>query len=365
MGGALYRVNFGTGKMELIDESRGDKNDLKPGTILQLNGYDCGEYLITQNLGIDPRWENYGANYQTIYLLTGESSTHQAHSLKWLRDKKDNRIAVYITDRVLSPEEMKDALDRAAQVKAENDEKARLVEEARELETRELPSRYPFLKRLKDGKESCEVVGAANIRIELKKAFPGVKFSVRTEHRGSSSINIGWTDGPTTEQVKTVTDKYQEGDFNGMEDIYEYNDAIFPRIFGGARYVFENRHESPALILWAAKELGYDLPSGECDNHGNLPGLDYEESRRIYRQARTMAVETEKPTEECAEVITGTAATIRKNEEKGGIEVIFPEKPAANVIERLKALGFRWSRFQGLWWRKYDADVMAQVAAIV
>jgi hypothetical protein len=122
----------------------------------------------------------------------------------------------------------------------------------------------------------------------LKRAFPAVKFSVKIEHRGSGSININWTDGPTTEQVKTVTGKYQEGDFNGMEDIYEYNRAVWPEVFGGARYVFENRHESADLIAKAAKEYGYNT-TGESDNYGRLPGLDDELSHMIYRKARTMS----------------------------------------------------------------------------
>lgn len=47
-----------------------------------------------------------------------------------------------------------------------------------------------------------------------------------------------------------------------------------------------------------------------------------------------------------------TSPTVRFNEERGGIEVVFPAKPAPAVLERLKAAGFRWSRPQGLWWAR-------------
>lgn len=53
--------------------------------------------------------------------------------------------------------------------------------------------------------------------------------------------------------------------------------------------------------------------------------------------------------------------TIRRNEERNGIEVVFPTKPDAAVLEALKALGFRWSRPQGLWYGRYSETLMKQV----
>ncbi len=355
----LYNMNFGTGKMEPIDESQGDKNHLPVGTVLTLNGYSNPDYVITANRGVDPKYPYYGAAYDCICLDTGEYRRHQAYSLARLTDKKDNRIQLYITDEVMDGETMAAALEKAKTIKEENDRKAKEKAEARAREIAALPGRYPYLKT-----GTYEKVGAENIRTELKREFPGVKFSVRIETRGSSSINIGWTDGPTTEQVKKITDKYQQGNFNGMEDIYEYNrENLWCDVFGGAKYVFENRHESPELIARAAKELGYELPHGESDNYGKLHGLDWEHSQRIYRQARTMAVETERPGKKKPDTVS--VATIRRNEEKNGIEVIFPTKPETNVIDTLKDMGFRWSKFQGLWWRKYDESIMTQLAEVI
>ncbi|MCX6165188.1 MAG: hypothetical protein NTU73_10090 [Ignavibacteriae bacterium] len=45
--------------------------------------------------------------------------------------------------------------------------------------------------------------------------------------------------------------------------------------------------------------------------------------------------------------------TVRKNESKGGVEVIFKAKPDETIIEKLKSNGFRWSRAQRLWWARY------------
>ena len=80
-----------------------------------------------------------------------------------------------------------------------------------------------------------------NIKLELSRAFPGVKFSVRREHW--TAININWENGPTVKEVEAITAKYQEGHFDGMQDLYEYDrDDPFTDIYGGAQYVFENRH---------------------------------------------------------------------------------------------------------------------------
>jgi len=106
--------------------------------------------------------------------------------------------------------------------------------------------------------------GAANLRKELKEAFPGIKFSVRSEsYSGGCSIDIKWEDGPMVGAVENVSGKYQEGHFNGMEDIYEHNyDNVWTDVFGGAKYVMTSRSSSNAGYLHAAKQIAkeYVLP---------------------------------------------------------------------------------------------------------
>jgi hypothetical protein len=57
---------------------------------------------------------------------------------------------------------------------------------------------------------------------------------------------------------------------------------------------------------------------------------------------------SEKPLEKVQEV------TVRRNEEKGGIEIVFPGKPDVETLEILKGRGWRWSKFSGLWWIKFS-----------
>lgn len=59
------------------------------------------------------------------------------------------------------------------------------------------------------------------------------------------------------------------------------------------------------------------------------------------------------------------AVTIRRNEEHNGIEVVFPDKPEQDVLYSLKALGFRWSKYQSLWYAKYSEALLEQVTKLL
>jgi hypothetical protein len=94
---------------------------------------------------------------------------------------------------------------------------------------------------------------AALIRKVLKARFPACKFSVTTG-RGSmvSSVDIEWTDGPSTKLVNSIVGKFQSGSFNGMTDSYDY-DAKADRTFtiDGQAYVAGTRYVSTKRIISA------------------------------------------------------------------------------------------------------------------
>ena len=63
------------------------------------------------------------------------------------------------------------------------------------------------------------------IRQELKKEFPGIKFSVISENYSmGNSVTIYWdkNSGLESEKVRLISDKYQKGSFDMMTDTYEY-----------------------------------------------------------------------------------------------------------------------------------------------
>jgi hypothetical protein len=59
------------------------------------------------------------------------------------------------------------------------------------------------------------------IRAKVKTVFPNIKFSVKiSRYSGGSSIDINWTDGPTTKQVDAVLEEYRGDYFDGMIDYH-------------------------------------------------------------------------------------------------------------------------------------------------
>lgn len=87
---------------------------------------------------------------------------------------------------------------------------------------------------------TTQAKAAKQLKKELKKEFPGVKFSVKSESfSGGDAVRVSYTDGPTTKEVKAIADKYQYGSFDGMRDIYEMTntDENLPQV----KYVTINR----------------------------------------------------------------------------------------------------------------------------
>lgn len=61
------------------------------------------------------------------------------------------------------------------------------------------------------------------VRQALKREFPGVKFSVRSDtYSGGASIDVRWTDGPRTKRVEAVAKQYSGANFDGMIDMKNY-----------------------------------------------------------------------------------------------------------------------------------------------
>lgn len=90
---------------------------------------------------------------------------------------------------------------------------------------------------------------AKRLRLALKNAFPGVKFSVRSRtYSGGASIDVSWTDGPTAKTVDRLADT-----------------------FSGADFVFCHRENSPELrsrVLPLTRQIHDSHPSGWCPYGG-------------------------------------------------------------------------------------------------
>lgn len=124
------------------------------------------------------------------------------------------------------------------------------------------------LETKQESKKSDHALAAANIRRELKAAFPTIKFAIRSKsYSGGDSIGIRWELGPTSKEVEAITNKYQEGSFNGMIDLYEYDsDRTWTAKHGSAKFVQCQRNCNSAqqavktqLAKFYNTESAYDL----------------------------------------------------------------------------------------------------------
>jgi hypothetical protein len=86
---------------------------------------------------------------------------------------------------------------------------------------------------------------------ELKNKFPNIKFSVKKSHY--STYNVEWTNGPTLDQVSKITGKFEDSCSSYCGDFRDYNPSNFNRVFGGFKYVFENRRQSEEIAALLPK----------------------------------------------------------------------------------------------------------------
>ena len=94
----------------------------------------------------------------------------------------------------------------------------------------------PEHARLRQGDDSQGgKLAAANLRVVLRQAFPGVRFSVRNTDHGS--IYVRWPGGPDQKTVEAVAMPFQCGHFDGMDDSYKVRRSAWCEVFGGAQYV--------------------------------------------------------------------------------------------------------------------------------
>lgn len=109
---------------------------------------------------------------------------------------------------------------------------------------------------------------AKAIRQELKSLFPSIKFQIRSEtYSGGNSVNIGYTDGVCQKTIESVVNKYQQGKFNSMEDIYEITnrDESIPQV----KYIFVDRKMSNEVLEQLLVEIGLTMDQyqdGWCEH---------------------------------------------------------------------------------------------------
>jgi len=116
------------------------------------------------------------------------------------------------------------------------------------------------------------------IKKRLSTLYPRVKFSVTSSvFSMGDSVDIRWTDGPMTDAVNAITSQYQHGNFDSMEDIYNYKDIDPSLGCDGAKYVHCNRTistEHKAMLVTKAKEYYGTFDQNDNNCHSRLTAVE-------------------------------------------------------------------------------------------
>lgn len=125
-------------------------------------------------------------------------------------------------------------------------------------------------------------------RKDLKDAFPGQKFSVRT---GRGSLDVHWVDGPAREAVDDVVGKYAGESFDGMTDMRSARDngttETGERIHYMTSFVFTQRTLSPETESALRAELAADIAK-----HQNVTLEEVLRDNRFWDCPQIIAAET-------------------------------------------------------------------------
>jgi len=139
---AIYSISDGMTRIDVPENHT--KNNLEVGRVLHLNGYSCPDYVIVKKLNVE---SNYGATYLVVNPETLDQGKEQAYTLKYIAEKKDGRIQVYIMDEIKSADEVLTLWEQSEEKRKKREqaqEKAKietdiLIEKGKELYKKHIP----------------------------------------------------------------------------------------------------------------------------------------------------------------------------------------------------------------------------------
>ena len=245
-----------------------------------------------------------------------------------------------------------------------NEEKERKeAEEAKrrsEENQRRLAREYSWLpNKCEDGYMRTAKV-AQNVRAHLKREFPGVKFSVRSEvFSGGDSIRVKYADGPAYDDVARIVRRYQDSHADAESgDYWDYDPSDFNRVCGGAKYTHCEREMSEATE--AALYAGIPNDNREAwDRRASIHRVFQDTTLpvgAVVTGVKDGEILFDAPKPAPARAVrpssTATPCEVSENVERNGVEIRFASIPSEDVRDDLKANGWRWSRFSKCWYNR-------------
>ena len=282
--------------------------------------------------------------------------------------EEDNRPSAPMTEKQIEIlKAVKVAND--AKDKREKEEKARKFAEAVE-NARKRFSYIPFPnqegKYLKNGEKS------RNLRAVLAHEFPGVKFRVSTEtYSGGSSATVSYENGPAYSKVEKLVDEFQTSRNEPMTDYWDYVPTATTQVCGGWSYTHVSRKVTDEKIKqyaegYFAEKAGADKRYIESESYQLLKrtdipngayaieGIEVDEGTCTY----VMKIKEEKREVQSEKEKADNGDMVSENTEKKGVEIKFPSVPSEAIREELKSNGFRWSKFNKVWYHRATAETL-------
>lgn len=208
----------------------------KDGVIIKINGEQSPESTRLMGGGIfvaggqatlDIAWDNGSFSYSVP-----EALIHQSEQWR-------------VYDEIVSARKMSEMIEFCESRTAQKENEAKQASIKFIEDKAALIKANPHLKAVAPGAAGYEKHAASNMRIELKKVFPGVKFSVTSTN---SSVRISWEDGPCERAVARIANRHKGGHFDGMTDSYVSEKSPWAEAFGCADYIFTERNFSDDLL---------------------------------------------------------------------------------------------------------------------
>ena len=253
--GGTFKMNWNTGKLERLQECP----ELPKGTII----HAYGAFMSYS------RWAMTGEGRECVKLSENDAETYFSHPFHTL-DKhaepvsKKFGIGFYydLDAEPATDEEIAAAIERGRAFLKEQEEKKEEAARAWEKGLADVRAQYAGQFEERPGAGYGYAVHVAkNVRKDLSRSFPGVKFSVRKY--GFDEIRIEWTDGPTEKEVEAVAGKHKDVAERDRwnDDLWDYKQTHFTAVFGGVRYIWYDREISPVRTASMKAEIEAICPA--------------------------------------------------------------------------------------------------------
>jgi len=275
-----------------------EEEKVKIGTVLFTDGIGAGNRRAVYDI------ENN--TYKTVY-LDGSRLAVDSHVRPY--SKKFGIGTYFKPDDTITLDEINDLIPRAkAAMKIQAEQDAIKNEEAKKAADEKKAYLSQFI-------QADRRTTTAILKRHILTTWPSVQIvGIKTDSfSGGDSMDVTYHAPERIEELELFVKSFRYGTFNGMDDSFEYTKDRKEIILEGhimQSYMFASTHFQ------------------QCE-------------------AKTIAT----PTPGAAPT-SPTGATVSFNEAKNGIEIKFSSKPSESVLSQIKADGFRWGKYNKVWYIK-------------